>query len=120
MIKSKEKVRIARHRRIRKHVSSSTDRPRLCVHRSLKNIYIQVIDDCKANTLFSYSTLNKEVKDKITYGGNIAAAELFGEITAGQLKKKGILKIVFDRGGYPFHGRIKAMAEGLKKGGMIF
>ena len=120
MLDLKERVRIARHRRIRKRTKSNPDCPRLCVHRSLKNLYIQVIDDQRANTLLSISTLNKEVKDKLDYGGNNVAAQILGELVAQKLKQKGINKIVFDRGGYLFHGRIKTVAEALRKGGIIF
>jgi len=81
----KEKIRIARHKRIRKRVVSTPDCPRLCVHRSLKNVYVQVIDDQQANTLFAFSTLNKEVKDKSSYGGNLTAAKNLGEVLAEKL-----------------------------------
>ena len=120
MVKLKEKKRIARHKRIRKKVYSEKERHRVCVHRSLKNIYIQVVDDLKANTLLSCSTLNQEVKGKIGFGGNAAAAQVLGEVAAEKLKQKGITKIVFDRGGYLYHGRVKALADGLRKGGIIF
>ncbi|MFC1658493.1 50S ribosomal protein L18 [Candidatus Omnitrophota bacterium] len=116
----KEKIRIARHRRLRKRIKSTAGLPRLCVHRSLKNIYVQVIDDSTANTLFSFSTRNKELKDKLKYGGNVAAARLLSEALAVKLKEKGIDKIVFDRGGYLFHGKIKELADGLRKGGIVF
>jgi len=116
----KEKTRQARHKRIRKRLKSSPDCPRLCVHRSLKNLYVQVIDDQRANTLFSFSTLNKEIRDKSSYGGNVAAAGVLGSVLAEKLKQKGISRIVFDSGGYIFHGRIKTLAEGLRKGGIIF
>jgi large subunit ribosomal protein L18 len=96
------------------------ERPRLCVHRSLKNLYIQVIDDVQAKTLFSISTLNKELKEKVGYGGNKAAAEQMGSLAAEKLRQKGITKVVFDRDGYSYHGRIKAVAEGLRKGGIVF
>ena len=120
MLDLKVRMRAARHRRIRKRMKSMPDCPRLCVHRSLKNLYIQVIDDRQANTLVSLSTLNKEIKDKQIYGGNIAAAQILGEVAAQKLKQKGINKIVFDRGGYVFHGRIKTLAESLRKGGIVF
>ena len=120
MLNLKEKVRIARHRRNRKRIKSSNDRLRFCVHRSLKNLYIQVIDDQKANTVFSFSTLNKEIKDKTRYAGNVKGAMLLGELAAEKLKQKGIKKLVFDCGGCLYHGRIKAVAEGLRKGGIVF
>ena len=120
MLNLKERIRIARHKRVRKRMVSGADCPRLCVHRSLKNLYIQVIDDQQANTLLSFSTLNKEIKDKLNYAGNISAAQLLGEMAAEKLKQRGISRIVFDRGGYLFHGRIKAVADGLRKGGIVF
>ena len=114
----KESTRIARHKRIRKRVKSKSGCPRLCIHRSLKNMYIQVIDDSQTKTVLSYSTLNKDVRNKYTYGGNVTAAGLLGELTAQRLQKQGINKVVFDRGGYQYHGRVKALAEGLRKGGI--
>jgi large subunit ribosomal protein L18 len=120
MLSLKERKRIARHRRIRKRIKSTPGCPRLCVHRSLKNLYLQVIDDGAGNTLHSFSTLKKEIKDKIPYRGNVAAAELLGEVVAKRLKQEGINRIVFDRAGYPFHGRVKALAERLRKGGIVF
>jgi len=120
MLDLKEKKRIARHRRIRKRIGSKSGCPRLCIHRSLKNLYIQVIDDQKAHTVFCFSTLNKEMRNKLKFGGNVVAARLLGEVAAERLKEKGITKIVFDRGGYLFHGRVKALAEGLRKGGIVF
>lgn len=120
MLNLKEKIRTARHQRLRKRIKSGPQHPRLCIHRSLKNLYVQVIDDQKANTLFSFSTLNKEVKNKAGYGGNVKAAQLLGETVAEKLKHKGIKTIIFDRGGYFFHGRVKAVAEGLRKGGIVF
>ena len=116
----KEITRSARHRRIRKRLSSSSGCPRLCIFRSLKNIYLQAVDDEQGNTLFSFSTLDKEVRSKRAYGGNIPAALSLGEVAAEKLKQKGIVKVVFDRGGYLYHGRVKAIAEGLRKGGISF
>lgn len=120
MLGLKEKSRIQRHKRICKRIQSRPDCPRLCVHRSLKNIYIQVIDDQHSTTLLSVSSLDEELKNKCSYGGNVAAAGIVGEIVAQRLKQKGINRIVFDRGGYLYHGRIKAVAEGLRKGGITF
>ncbi len=120
MLNLKERARIARHKRIRKKVKSSPECPRLCVHRSLKNLYIQVIDDQCAKTIFSLSTLSKEIKERLRYGGNVNAAQLLGELAGERLKQKGIVKIVFDRGGYLYHGRVKALAESLRKAGIVF
>lgn len=115
-----ERRRIARHERIRKRLRSLPGRPRLCVHRSLKNLYVQVVDDTEARTLFSMSTLSKELRDKLGYGGNKSAAELLGNTAAQKLKEKGITQVIFDRGGYAYHGRIKALAESLRKAGIVF
>lgn len=120
MIKSKEQIRLIRHKRVRRSIKSTSNCPRLCVHRSLKNLYIQVIDDEQNKTLFSFSSLNREIKDKVASGGNIAAAGVLGEEAAKILIQKGITNVVFDRGGYLYHGRIKALAEGLRKGGLVF
>lgn len=120
MSKTKEIKRIARHVRIRKKVRGAADRPRLCVHRSLKNIQAQLVDDSKAVTIVSLSTLAKEVKEKISFGGNIKAAQALGEVFAGKLREKGVREIIFDRCGYAYHGRVKAIAEALRKGGLIF
>ena len=120
MAKTKESKRAARHSRIRKHLKSASDRPRLCVHRSLKNIFIQVIDDQQSKTLLSCSTLHKEIKAKTGYAGNINAASILGEMVAQKLKEKNVKTIIFDRGGYLYHGRVKAVAEGLRKGGIVF
>ncbi len=116
----KEILRLKRHRRIRLGMHINSDRPRLIVHRSLKNLYAQIVDDTKNKAIFSLSTLNKEVRQKIPCLGNIKAAQLFGEIFAAKAKEKGLSEIVFDRAGYLYHGRIKAFAEALRKGGLEF
>lgn len=116
----KELLKIKRHRRIRLRMLPDELRPRLIVHRSLKNLSAQIVDDTKNKTLFSMSTLNKELKLKIAYGGNVKSAQLFGEVFAAKAKDKGITKIVFDRAGYLYHGRIKAFADALRKGGLEF
>jgi len=120
MKNKKQPLRIKRHRRIRVCISGNSTRPRLVVYRSLKNLLAQIIDDTKNRTLFSLSTLDKEVKTKITYAGNIKAMQSFGEIFAAKAKEKGITKVVFDRAGYLYHGRIKVFAEALRKGGVEF
>lgn len=116
----RELVRLKRRRRISLKIHGRPERPRLVAHRSLKNLYAQIIDDTKNRTLFSLSTLDKEVRQKFPNTGNIKAAEFFGEIFARQAKEKGFTKIVFDRASYLYHGRIKAFAEGLRKGGLEF
>lgn len=116
----KELLRLKRRRRIRLNMSGTEQRPRLVVHRSLKNLYAQIIDDTKNNPLFSLSTLDKEIKQKFSDAGNVKAAEFFGEVFVRKAKEKGITKIVFDRAGYLYHGRVRAFAEALRKGGMEF
>jgi len=116
----KEMQRNARHQRIRQKVSGTPTRPRLCLHRSLKNLYAQIIDDSSGKTLFSMSTLTKAVKEKGKHGGNLKGATRLGEALAQMAKEKGITTVAFDRGGYLYHGRIKAFAEAARKGGLIF
>ena len=120
MIDIKEHKRFSRHQRIRKKVMGAPDQPRLCIHRSLKNMQAQIIDDIAGKVLFGLSTLDKEVRSKIKSGGNITAASLLGETLAQRAKAKGIKKVCFDRGGYLYHGRVKAFAEGARKGGLEF
>ena len=109
-----------RHVRIRKRVSGTTERPRLNVRRTLKNLFIQIVDDSKGVTLLSGSTADKDFKKRLAYGGNIKAASLLGEDIGVRAKDKKIVKVVFDRGGYDYHGRIKAFAEAVRKGGLEF
>jgi large subunit ribosomal protein L18 len=120
MKNNKETLRLKRHRRIRIGLRGTDKKPRLAVHRSLKNLYAQIIDDTVNKTLFSLSTLDKEIKQKLPYAGNTKAAQVFGEIFAQRAKEKGITNIVFDRGGYLYHGRVKVFAEALRKGGLEF
>ncbi|MBI5150642.1 MAG: 50S ribosomal protein L18 [Candidatus Omnitrophica bacterium] len=117
----KELGRIYRHRRIRKQITGTSVRPRVCVHRSLKNFYVQVIDDTSGKVLLGMSTLAKPVRSQLkSSGGNANAAAYLGEIFAAEAKKKGIFKISFDRGGYLYHGCVKAFAEAARKGGLEF
>jgi len=101
-------------------VCGTAERPRLVVRRSLKNICAQLVDDTVAKTILSSSTMDKEVKQKFAYGGNIKAAGFFGEVFGRRAKEKGVNKIVFDRAGYLYHGRVKIFAEGLRKAGLEF
>ena len=112
--------RRARHERIRKRLIGTDERPRLCVHRSLNNFSAQLIDDVREKVLFGVSTANKDVRAKIKSGGNIAGAAILGEAMAVLAKKKGITKVAFDRGGYLYHGRVKAFADAARKGGLEF
>lgn len=109
--------RVKRHNRVRNKISGTGDCPRLCVFRSAKHIYAQVIDDKTGNTLVAASSMDKGFKE---YGGNIAAAKKVGENVAKKAIKAGIKAVVFDRGGYIYHGRVKALAEGARDGGLEF
>ncbi|MBU0634611.1 MAG: 50S ribosomal protein L18 [Candidatus Omnitrophica bacterium] len=112
-------ARLKRHKRIRRKVFGTKIKPRLCVYKSLKNIYAQLVDDEQNNTLLTCTTLAKEVKDK-SKGVNIKTAILLGEIIAKKAKEKGIEAVVFDRSGYLYHGLIKALAESARKNGLKF
>ena len=120
MKSKKETLRIKRHRHIRVRLSGTAQRPRLAVHRSINNMTAQAVDDTSNKTLFSLSTLDKEIKQKFSRGGNLKAAEFFGEVFARRLKEKGVSKVVFDRAGYLYHGRVKAFAESARKAGLEF
>jgi large subunit ribosomal protein L18 len=112
--------RSKRHKRIRMRLNGTAEKPRLVVRRSLKNFSAQVVDDAVNKTLLSLSTQDKEVKAKFPYAGNIKAAQFFGEEFARRAKAKGFSQVVFDRAGYLYHGRVKAFADGLRKGGLVF
>ena len=109
--------RLHRHKRVRGKVSGTPERPRLNVFRSETNIYAQIIDDVNGVTLASASSLDKAIEG---YGGNIAAATAVGKLVAERAKAKGIETVVFDRGGYLYHGRVKALVEGAREGGLQF
>ena len=113
----KNEARLRRHRRVRGKISGTAERPRLDVYRSAKNIYAQVIDDVAGVTLVSASTAEKDFTE---YGGNKDAAKKVGMLVAERCKAKGIECVVFDRGGYLYHGRVKALAEGAREGGLKF
>lgn len=113
-------ARIRRHRRVRKEIFGTPGKPRLCVFRSSKHIYAQIVDDLVGKTLVSASTMDSELKGKVKSGGNVKAAKLVGALLAKRALSKSIEKIVFDRGGYLFHGRIKALADAAREGGLSF
>lgn len=115
---SRNEMRKARHTRIRENLSGTTDRPRLCVFRSNANIEAQIIDDVKGVTLVSATSLDKSLKLK--NGGNVEAAKVVGAEIAKRAKKAKINAVVFDRGGYLYHGRVKALAEAARDGGLEF
>lgn len=120
MRKKRVKQRELRHKRLRKKISGTNEKPRLCVYRSLKNLSVQLIDDVNGKTILSLSTFNKSVKGETGYGGNTKSAEILGRLFAREAKNKGLRKIVFDKGGRCFHGRIKAFADSARKEGMAF
>ena len=109
--------RIKRHKRVRGKISGTAERPRLSVFRSESNIYAQIIDDVAANTLVAASSVEKGFEGN---GGNIEAAKKVGAMIAERALQKGIEEVVFDRGGYVYHGRVQALAEGAREGGLKF
>ncbi len=111
------KARLRRHRRVRGKISGTAQCPRLNVFRSTNNIYAQIIDDVKGVTLAAASSLDKEFEGN---GGNKEAARKVGELIAKRAAEKGVTEVVFDRGGYIFHGRVKELAEGAREGGLKF
>lgn len=120
MAESKKEGRQRRHTRTRKKVIGTSDRLRLSVYRSLNNIYAQIIDDSKGNTVVTASSLDKALKSEKLHKGNIRTAKLVGELIAKRALEKGIKKIVFDRSGYLYHGSIKALAEASREAGLEF
>jgi large subunit ribosomal protein L18 len=108
------------HSRLRRKISGSTERPRLCVFRSSRHIQAQVIDDVQGKTLAYAGSLDKDVRGQIKGGGNVAAAKVVGKAIAERAKSAGVEKVVFDRGGYQYHGRVKALAEAAREAGLKF
>jgi large subunit ribosomal protein L18 len=113
-------VRLRIHERIRKRLTGSPVRPRLAVFRSNKHIYAQIIDDSKGTTLIAASTLEADAKKDLKQGGNVAAAKAVGKLVAERAKASGIDSVLFDRGGYLYHGRVKALAEAAREAGLKF
>lgn len=109
-----------RHVRVRRRVRGTAERPRLSVFRSLRHIYAQLVDDEAARTLVSVGSRSPEFQARLKNGGNVAAAKVVGELLAQRAKALGIERVVFDRGGYQFHGRVKAVADAARAGGLIF
>lgn len=118
-VNRKEQTR-KRHSRIRVKISGTPDCPRLAVYRSLKHISVQVIDDVNHVTLVSASSNDKELKQQLKHGGNVEAAKIVGEAIAKRALEKGIKDVVFDRGGFLYHGRVAALAEAARQGGLNF
>ncbi len=117
---SRNDNRLKRHERVRKDVFGTPEMPRLCVFRSSKNIYAQVIDDVNGKTIASASSLDKEIKEQAAYGGNKEAAKLVGELVGKRAKEAGVETVCFDRGGYLYHGRVKELADGARAAGLDF
>ena len=116
--KSKGEVRQAVHKRIRRKIAGTTERPRLAIFRSLNHIYAQVIDDSKGETIVAAASTEAELRSQS--GGNIAAAKEVGKLIATRAKEKGINRVVFDRGGYIYHGRVRNLAEAAREAGLEF
>ncbi len=117
---SREAHRRRIHVRIRQRIAGTSERPRLCVHRSSRHIRAQVIDDQTGRTLASASSLDTDVKKTLKGGGNIAASKVVGKAIAERARAKGVEKVVFDRGGYQYHGRVQALAEAAREAGLKF
>jgi len=116
----REALRERRHRRVRKKIFGTAERPRLNVYRSLANIYAQVIDDTDGKTLVSASTIDPEVRQRVKSGGNIESAKVVGEVVAKRALDKGVKQVVFDRGGYKYQGRVQSLADAAREAGLEF
>jgi len=120
MASKKEQLRLKRHRRIKLRMVGTAQKPRLVIRRSLQNFYAYLIDDAQNKIISSLSTLDKEIRQKVISVATIKGSEVLGEVFAKGVVGKGVSEIVFDRAGYLYHGRVKAFAEGLRKGGLKF
>jgi len=120
LFKDRMKNRQERHKRVRKKVKGTGERPRLAVFKSASHIYAQLIDDVKAHTVVSVSTIDPAFRQKMSTTGNMAAAKLAGQILGERAREKGLEKLVFDRGGFIYHGRIRALAEAVREAGLKF
>jgi large subunit ribosomal protein L18 len=117
---SREAHRRRIHVRMRKKIAGTPERPRLCVHRSSRHIRAQVVDDHTGRTIVSASSLDKDVRATLKGGGNIAASKVVGKAIAERARAKGVEKVVFDRGGYQYHGRVQALADAAREAGLKF
>ena len=117
---ARSKIRVKKHMRIRNRFSGTTERPRLAVFRSNNHMYAQIIDDTVGNTLVAASTLEKEVKSELEKTNNVDAAAYLGTVIAKRAVEKGITTVVFDRGGYIYHGKVAALAEAAREAGLEF
>jgi large subunit ribosomal protein L18 len=120
MRETRNEARRRRHNRVRRKISGTSNVPRLSVFRSLKHIYAQIIDDDAGFTLVSASTLDPDVREQIGELSKVEQAELVGKLLAEKALSKGVKRVVFDRGGYVYHGRVKALADASREGGLIF
>ena len=118
--RDRNEVRVIRHERVRKKISGTSDKPRLCVYRSLSHIYAQIIDDTVGNTLVACSTVEKDVANQLGELDKKGQSKLVGKIIAQRAKEKGIENVVFDRGGYIYTGRVAELAAGAREGGLNF
>jgi len=116
--KVKSAARERRRLRIRRNVKGTAEKPRLVVHKSLNHIYVQIVDDDEQTTLLAASSLSKELRAELATGGNVEAARAVGRFIGARAVEKGIRKVVFDRGGYIYHGRVKALAEAAREAGL--
>lgn len=116
---SRNEQRKKRHARIRRKISGTPERPRLCVYKSLRHIYAQLVDDTRGHTLVAASTLEPELREKVK-SPDVEAARLVGKVLAQRALERGIREVVFDRSGYPYHGKVRALAEAAREGGLIF
>ena len=117
---ARSKIRVKKHMRIRNRFSGTTERPRLAVFRSNNHMYAQIIDDTVGNTLVAASTLEKDVKAELEKTNNVDAAAYVGKVIAKRALEKGITTVVYDRGGYIYHGKVAALAEAAREAGLIF
>jgi len=117
---TRAEMRKIRHKRVRKRVFGTPERPRLCVYKSLRYIYAQIIDDTKGHTLVAASSLEPELRGKLKSTKDMEAAKAVGRLIAERALAKGIKKVVFDRGGYPYHGRVAALADAAREAGLEF
>ncbi len=118
--KTARAMRAVRHRRVRTRLAGTTQRPRLCVFRSLNHIYAQVVDDVEGRTVAAAGSLDPDIRPQVKGKTKTQVAELVGELVAKRAAGSGANQVVFDRGGFKFHGRVKALAEAARKGGLVF
>lgn len=119
-VKAKIKARLARKSRVRKQVSGTTERPRLTVYKSVKHIYVQIVDDTTGQTLAAASSMGRDVRDDLKKTATVEAARIVGLAIGRKALSRDITKVVFDRNGYPYHGKVKALADAAREAGLQF